>query len=183
MANPSANVTSQERLRRLLKRRRPDRIVYAPNYWQWFAHQRNHGRLPPETRALPSQLEVIRHLGLDVVQPQRLLRPAARLVRWPCGRKSGTGSRRARRYRVRARPRHQTALSPCGTLTERLRYVWGIDSRAGGVRGGDVADPLAMLEELLRARRWRLSARALCREQARGRIGWPGRGRGALQPA
>ena len=32
----------------VLRRKTPPRIVYAPNYWQWFAHHQHHGLLPPE---------------------------------------------------------------------------------------------------------------------------------------
>ncbi len=35
----------------VLQRKAPARVVYAPNYWQWFAHHRNHGLLPPELAA------------------------------------------------------------------------------------------------------------------------------------
>ena len=50
----------------VLDRRRPARIPYAPNYWQWFAHQRNQGLLPTELAGCPDQLALIRGLGLDV---------------------------------------------------------------------------------------------------------------------
>src|ERR1035438_8443743 len=63
---PLLNVTGRERLQRLLKRQHSDRIVYAPNYWQWYAHQQSHGLLPPEIAHCRSQLDLIRHLGLDV---------------------------------------------------------------------------------------------------------------------
>ena len=42
------------------------RFVYAPNYWQWFAHQKNHGLLPNEIKHCQTQLDVIKYLGLDV---------------------------------------------------------------------------------------------------------------------
>ena len=50
----------------VLKRKRPLRFVYAPNYWQWFAHQRNHRLLPDEIAHCHSQLDLIKFLGLDV---------------------------------------------------------------------------------------------------------------------
>ena len=50
----------------VLARKAPPRVVYAPNYWQWFAHHQNHGLLPPEIAHCRTQLDVIRHLGLDV---------------------------------------------------------------------------------------------------------------------
>lgn len=50
----------------IVQRRRPDRIVYGPNYWQWFAHHKNHGTLPREAEHCCAQLDLIKHLGLDV---------------------------------------------------------------------------------------------------------------------
>ena len=50
----------------VLNRRRPARVVYAPNYWQWFAHHRRHGTLPEELADCTDQLEMIDRLGLDV---------------------------------------------------------------------------------------------------------------------
>jgi hypothetical protein len=57
---------SQQQVRHVLARQRPERMVYAPNYWQWFSHYRNHGLLPPEIARCRTQLDLIRHLGLDV---------------------------------------------------------------------------------------------------------------------
>ena len=51
---------------KVLRRQAPRRVVYAPNYWQWFSHHRNHGTLPEEISHCESQLEVINYLGLDV---------------------------------------------------------------------------------------------------------------------
>ena len=50
----------------VLQRQDPGRFVYAPNYWQWFAHHRTHGSLPEDLRGCESQLDMIRRLGLDV---------------------------------------------------------------------------------------------------------------------
>jgi uroporphyrinogen decarboxylase-like protein len=50
----------------VLARQDPGRVVYAPNYWQWYSHHRNHGTLPDELQAAGSQLGMIQTLGLDV---------------------------------------------------------------------------------------------------------------------
>ena len=41
----------------VLARKTPPRMVYAPNYWQWFAHHQNHGLLPEEIAHWPNQTE------------------------------------------------------------------------------------------------------------------------------
>ncbi len=53
-------------IRKILNREDPGYIVNAPNYWQWFAHQKNHGILPDELNRCNSQLDMINHLGLGV---------------------------------------------------------------------------------------------------------------------
>ncbi|MCK4998298.1 MAG: hypothetical protein KAS23_02145 [Anaerohalosphaera sp.] len=50
----------------ILNRTDPGQFVYAPNYWQWFAHHSNHGTLPEEIANCQSQLDMIGNLGLDV---------------------------------------------------------------------------------------------------------------------
>ena len=44
----------------------PSSIVYAPNYWQWFSHHKNHGTLPNEIKHCETQLDLINWLGLNV---------------------------------------------------------------------------------------------------------------------
>ncbi len=39
-------MTSKERILKLIDGEAPDQIIYAPNYWQWFEHHRNHQILP-----------------------------------------------------------------------------------------------------------------------------------------
>jgi hypothetical protein len=65
-ASSSLPPTARECVLKVLRRQTPPRVVFTPNYWQWFAHHRHHGLLPAELRDCPSQLALIRHLGLDV---------------------------------------------------------------------------------------------------------------------
>jgi hypothetical protein len=58
--NSSANIE------RILLNQAPSRIVYAPNYWQWFAHHKNHGILPEEIKNCETQLDMINFLGADI---------------------------------------------------------------------------------------------------------------------
>lgn len=44
----------------------PSDFVYAPNYWQWFSHHKNHGTLPDEIKHCKTQLDLINYLGLGV---------------------------------------------------------------------------------------------------------------------
>ena len=51
---------------RILVKETPSVFVFAPNYWQWFAHHRNHGILPEELKGCETQLDMIKYLGVDV---------------------------------------------------------------------------------------------------------------------
>jgi uroporphyrinogen-III decarboxylase len=51
---------------KVLQRQSPSGIVFAPNFWQWFSHHKNHNMLPDEIKHCESQLEMINYLGLDV---------------------------------------------------------------------------------------------------------------------
>ena len=37
-------------IEKILAGREPSRFVYAPNYWQWFKHQKDHSLLPAEIK-------------------------------------------------------------------------------------------------------------------------------------
>ena len=50
----------------VLKNQFPQDFVYAPNYWQWFEHHKNHNILPDEIKHCNTLLELIQYLGLDV---------------------------------------------------------------------------------------------------------------------
>jgi hypothetical protein len=50
----------------VLKNRTPSRIVYAPNYWQWFKHQQVHNLLPYEIKHCQTLMDLYNYLGVDV---------------------------------------------------------------------------------------------------------------------
>ncbi len=151
-------------VQRVLARQRPDRIVYAPNYWQWFAHHRNHGLLPPEIAHCRSQLELIEHLGLDVVSrnvycdEQRGWWGGLCEVEW-------NGEEREW-FDGRDRLIERTF----GRLTERLRYIFRESTLVQEKFAvDDYANQLDDLEALLQARRWRfVPARFAAIQQAVG---------------
>ena len=50
----------------VLRRKDPGRFVYAPNYWQWFTHHKNHQLLPEEIQHCQSVKDLYIYLGVDV---------------------------------------------------------------------------------------------------------------------
>jgi hypothetical protein len=169
MLTPPARSTFQHQVRRVLNRQRPDRVVYAPNCWQWFAHQLNHGLLPPELAHCRTQLDLIRHLGLDVFsrniycdQQHRWFGGLAEEV-W-----DGVEAREEVRIEGRDRVFTRTYHTRRGALTERQRYIFADSTLVQEIFTLDGApNPLGALEELLRARRWRFLPERYAQEQAR----------------
>ncbi|NUQ64342.1 MAG: hypothetical protein HUU20_17880 [Pirellulales bacterium] len=169
MTTQPLNVSRQEQVRRVLARRRPDRIVYAPNYWQWFSHHLNHGLLTPEASHCRTQLDLIRHLGLDVFS-RNIYCDQQRC--WFGGLAQEVFDGVEVREEVRSEGRDlvltKTYATRRGALTERLRYIFAESTLVQEVFALDhLADPLGALEELLQARRWRFLPERYAEEQAR----------------
>jgi len=59
-------LNSKTDIENILVNKIPSGFVFAPNYWQWFAHHRNHGILPEELKGCETQLDMIKYLGVDV---------------------------------------------------------------------------------------------------------------------
>jgi hypothetical protein len=161
-------LSAQDQVRRVLNRQRPGRIVYAPNYWQWFAQQQNHGLLPPEVAHCRTQLDLIRRLGLDVFS--RNVYSDQRHC-WFGGLAEevwdGVEAREEIRVEERDRVITRTYATRRGALTERQRYIFaGSTLVQEKFTLDDTVDPLGALEELLRARRWRFLPERYAREQA-----------------
>ena len=165
----TAGVSSRrECVESVLRRKTPPRIVYAPNYWQWFAHHQRHGLLPPEIAHCRTQLDLIRHLGLDVFSrnvysdQQHCWFGGLTEEIW-----DGVEAREEVRIEGRDRIITQTYATRRGTLTERQRYIFA-DSTLVQEQFtlDDTPDPLGALEELLRARRWRFLPEKYAQEQA-----------------
>ncbi len=148
----------------VLARRQPARIAYAPNYWQWFAHHRNHGLLPPEVAHCRSQLELIRELGLEVFS--RNITCDERRGWWG-GLCEETWNGTEREW---SEGNDLVIERTYGRLTERLRYVFQESTLVQEKFAvGDYASQLDDLEALLASRRWRfVPARWAA---AQGRVG------------
>lgn len=148
--------TKRETLASVLRHTRPERIVYAPNCWQWFTHHFNHGLLPEEIRHCATQLDLIRHLGLDVFSRNLYCDPTQG---WFGGLADevwdGVEVETLRRTEGRDILTEKTFHTRKGVLTERLRYVF---SESTLVQEKflieDPARDLDAFEELVRARRW-----------------------------
>ena len=166
--NGLAAASHHECVHAVLQRKCPARIVYAPNYWQWFAHHQNHGLLPPELADCRTQLDLIRHLGLDVFSRNIY---SDQQHGWFGGltEEVWDGVEACEDVRMEGHDRviTRTWHTRRGTLTERQRYIFADSTLVQEVFAlDDAPDPLDALEELLGARRWRFLPERYAREQA-----------------
>lgn len=144
----------------VLRRQIPPRRVYAPNYWQWLTHYRNHGLLPPELADCRSQLDLLRYLGVDVFS-RNLYCDATRC--WFGGLATevwdGVEVQEHRFAEGRDLVTERTFHTRKGRLTERRRFIFA-DSTLVQEKFllDDFAAQLDAFDELVRARRWRFDA-------------------------
>ena len=150
-------MSAADDVRRVLRREDPGRVVYAPNYWQWFTHHRNHGLLPDELRECGSQLEMIRHLGLDVFSRNIYCDETAC---WFGGLAEevwdGVEFEERRTEGGRDIVTEKTYHTPAGTMTERLRFVFDESTLVQENQLLDNYDQqLEAFDCYVRGRRWR----------------------------
>ncbi len=58
--------SSKSEINRILSGKQPSRFVYAPNYWQWFKHQKDHNLLPAEIKHCQTLTDLYNYLGVDI---------------------------------------------------------------------------------------------------------------------
>ncbi len=156
---PPPTTIGRDAVAAVLHRQRPERIVYAPNYWQWFEHQRNHG-FPPEIAHCRSQLDLIRWLGLDVFSRNVYSDQQSGWFGGLCDvvwTDVDVQQRETRQGRDRIFERSYRTRK--GTLTERLRYVFDQSTLVQEkFLVDDPASQLDALVELVGGRHWRFAA-------------------------
>lgn len=158
-------MSARAEVRRVLRREEPGRLVYAPNYWQWFTHHRNHGLLPEELQDCGSQLDMIRWLGLDVFSRNiycdetacwfgGLAEEAWDGVEFETVRTEvGCDTVTEKSYHTRS-----------GTLTERLRFVFNESTLVQeNCLLDDYDSQLDAFDQYVRGRRWRFDREQFAR--------------------
>lgn len=152
---PAENTNApRDPIRRVLHRQDPGRFVFAPNYWQWFTHAANHGSLAPEISHCRSQLDLIRHLGLDVFSRNVYCDPT---TRWFGGlsqeRMTGVRAETLRRKVADDGIIEKTYHTDSGQATERLRYFFN-ESTLVQEKYLLGENDLRAFDAIVRARRW-----------------------------
>lgn len=141
---------------RILLNQIPDRIVYAPNYWQWFSHHQNHGTLPDEIKHCESQLDLINYLGVDVFSRNIYCNQNEYWFGGLCmesfeGIEVNTSISFENGDKITDKEYHLKN----GKLTEQLRYVFN-ESTVVQTKFliTDYAEQAGLLEEFVAARKW-----------------------------
>jgi len=142
----------------VLRREDPARVVYAPNYWQWFSHHQRHGSLPGELASCDDQLDMLDWLGVDVFS-RNIYCDQRRC--WFGGLADELIEGGECETREEQQPNGDLHIErsyhlPSGVLSERQRYV---SSESTLVQEEFLIDDydaqLELLEEFVERRRWR----------------------------
>ncbi|MCK4629193.1 MAG: hypothetical protein KAT56_09325, partial [Sedimentisphaerales bacterium] len=151
----------------VLQRQTPRRLVFAPNFWQWFAHHKYHNKLPPEIADCRTQLDMIKYLQLDVFsrniycdQQRCWFGGLAKCVF------SSIDVSAEERQDGKDRIFTKTYHTSRGTLTERLRYVFENSTLVQEeFLINDYESQLDAFEQLLLDQQWEFSTENYAAEQ------------------
>lgn len=141
---------------KLLNREDPGHIINAPNYWQWFAHHKNHKKLPKDLNHCRNQLDMINALDLTVLSRNiycneqecwfgGLLEDRFDGVDYAVEKKLDQND-------LVIKKKYKTKK---GVLTEQLRYIFRESTLVQQkFLSDDSAKNLDILEEILKSRRY-----------------------------
>jgi hypothetical protein len=153
---------------KVLNRQDCGRFIFAPNYWQWFSHHKNHGLFPQEIRHFQDQLELIRYLGADVFSRNIY---CDQTKYWFGGLADevfdGVDIETCEAMEGKDRITTRRIITGKGVLTERLRYIFAESTVVQEKFLVDDVHQLPALEEFIRARRWQFHALRYQEEQNR----------------
>ena len=155
--DPKSNIA------RVLNNQDPDRFVYAPNYWQWFSHQKNHDILPDEIKHCKSQLDLINYLGLDVFSRNIYSPQDDYWFGGLCEEYLDGGEISSEiSYKGKDKYTSRTYRLKKGQLTETLQYVFNestVVQKKFLIE--DYNEQTSLLEELVSMRKWRFKKKDL----------------------
>ncbi len=149
------NITN--RVSTFLKGEKPDRIIFAPNYWQWFTHHKDHGKLPGELKHCDSQLDMINYLGLDVFS-RNVYSDAHEYWFGGLSEEIFDGVSKSENRYINGKDRviEKSYKTPKGLLTEKLTYVFsGSTIVQSEFLIDDYENQLDMFEQFVASRHWR----------------------------
>ena len=157
-------------IHQVLSNQVPAYTVYAPNYWQWFAHHKDHGKLPEEIQHCETQVDLIHFLGLDLFTRNSYCEQSEYWFGGIC-EECFDENVRVEKQRVKKGTdtfSHIPYALKSGNLTEELRYVFD-ESTVVQTKFliGDYDEELERFEEFVYSRSWKFSHAKYQRENKR----------------
>jgi hypothetical protein len=146
-------------IEKILNNETPSRFVFAPNFWQWFAHHKNHGILPEELRHCNHQLDMMNYLGVDIFSRNIYCNQGEAWIGGICDEYLEGGQFVVRYdYEGRNRVIHREYNLSSGKLSERQMYVFDESTIVQkDFLIGDYKKQAGLFEELAASRRWRFN--------------------------
>lgn len=161
-------VTGRNAVDDVLNRRRPARMPYASNYWQWFAHHFNHKTLPAEIAHCQNQLQMIEFMDQDVLSRNLYCDNQRGWWGGLCDAVwQNVECQETVRFQGQDRIIERTYRTRSGLLQERLRYVFAESTLVQEKFAVDhYAGQLDAFGELLQGRRWQFVPERFNKSQA-----------------
>ena len=146
-------------IRKLLRNEDPSRFIFGPNYWQWFAHHKNHGILPDEIKHCETQLDMINYLGTDVFSRNVYCKQDEVWIGGICDEYFEEGEFiSTTEYEGRNKIMNKEYIFSTGKLTEKLMYVFDESTIVQkDFLITDYNEQAALFEKFVASRRWRFN--------------------------
>ena len=152
-------ISSKENIVKILNNQIPSGFVYAPNYWQWFSHHKNHGILPDEIKHCETQLDLLNYLGVNVFSRNIYCRQDEYWFGGICEEyfEDGTMITNTETYGHNKITKHDYHLNK-GILSEKLEYLFNESTIVQ--KEFLITDYLSqadLLEQFVSSRKWRFN--------------------------
>ncbi len=153
------NSSPKSEIEKVLANQMPSRFVYAPNYWQWFAHQKNHNLLPGEIRHCSSLSDLYNHLGVDIFSRNVYSDPEKYWFGGICEEYfEDFEVIEESHYDRRDKVVRKEYRSPAGSLSEELAYMYNESTLVQKqFLVTDYVNQYDVFSHFVRARKWRLN--------------------------
>jgi uroporphyrinogen-III decarboxylase len=151
--SPKANIE------RILANKMPERFVFAPNCWQWFAHHKNHGILPGEIKHCETQLDMLNYLGADIFSRNIYCKQDEVWIGGLCEEYfEGGESVTSTEFEGNNKIINKSYNFKSGKLSERLMYVFNESTIVQkDFLITDYASQIDLFEQFVGSRRWKFN--------------------------
>lgn len=152
-------LSSEENIQKILDNEFPSRVVFAPNFWQWFAHHKNHGILPEELKHCNTQLDMLNYLGVDVFSRNIYCKQDEYWIGGICDEYFEDGRMEiSNEYENRNKITEKKYHFRTGTLSEKLIYIFDESTIVQkDFLITDYMKQINLFEQFVASRRWKFN--------------------------